>query len=365
MEHLIGEVGHWPILPGQSALGAVSNRPDRDAYDVSMPDVQLPTVADAVWRPLSADDAGAMSALQQACFGADGGYRMTASEMREEFDRFGDDAPICSIGAFASDGRLLAFGWAQVPDGGVTEHRGFIWMEVDPAHRATIADGLLAWVEDAGALKLRQIADGVPTAMYRYEVYEWMADTIALMERHGYEIVRYVTENVRDLALPIEDRPLPDGLVARPWSVQAEADALGVHNAALADHWGSQPIEDDRWRSHNAGEFFEEGASWVAYDGSTAVAYVRSAKYPQDFEDRGRSESWIEGVATIRSHRGRGIASALMTMAMRGFRDDDMEYACLAVDSENPTGANRIYERLGFVPEKRTMVFRKPIGASS
>ena len=57
--------------------------------------------------------------------------------------------------------------------------------------------------------------------------------------------------------------------------------------------------------------------------------------------------------------------SALSTMALVGFRDDDMEYACLGVDSENPTGANQIYERLGFAPEKRTMAFRKPTGTES
>ena len=330
-----------------------------------MSDSELPGIADAAWRPLSADDAESMSALQQACFVEDGGYRITAVEMREEFDRFGDDAPTCSIGAFSRDGRLLAFGWAQVPESGVTEHRGFIWIEVDPAYRGTVEDGLLAWVEDAGGRRLRLFDDGIPTAMYRYEVYDWMTDTIALMERHDYEIVRYFTENIRDLSLPIEDCPLPEGLVARPWSLHAETDALAVHNAAFADHWGSQPIEADTWRSYNAGEFFEAETSWVAYDGSTPVGYVKSAKYPHDFEDRGRTESWIEGVGTLQSHRGSGIASALITMALLGFREDGMEYACLGVDSENPTGANRIYERLGFAPEKRTMAFRKPIRASS
>lgn len=329
-----------------------------------MADIELPGIANAVWRPLSADDAEAMSALQQACFVEDGGYRITAVEMREEFDRFGDDAPLCSIGAFTPEGRLLAFGWAQVPDSGVTEHRGFIWIEVDLAFRGTVEDGLLAWVEDAGGRRLRLFHDGIPTAMYRYEVYDWMTDTIALMERHDYEIVRYFTENIRDLSLPLEDCALREGLVVRSWSPHAEADALTVHNAAFADHWGSQPIEVDTWRSYNAGEFFEADTSWVAYDGSTPVGYVKSAKYPHDFEDRGRTESWIEGVGTLQSHRGKGIASALITMALLGFREDGMEYACLGVDSENPTGANRIYERLGFAPEKRTMAFRKPIGTN-
>lgn len=46
-------------------------------------------------------------------------------------------------------------------------------------------------------------------------------------------------------------------------------------------------------------------------------------------------------------------------MVLKGRRDDGMECACPGVDSENPTGANRISERLGFLPEKRTMRFRK------
>jgi hypothetical protein len=46
-------------------------------------------------------------------------------------------------------------------------------------------------------------------------------------------------------------------------------------------------------------------------------------------------------------------------MALLAFRDDGMDFACLGVDAESPTGANRLYERLGFVPEKRWMAFRK------
>ena len=366
VEQVVGEVRHRAILPGRSGTGRSGSKSvNGGTYDASVSQLELPELADAVWRPLTADDADAMSALQQTCFAVDGGHRIVAAEMREEFDRFGEDAPVCSVGAFTPEGRLLAFGWAQVPQSGVTEHRGFVWMEIDPEYRGAIEDALLDWVEDAGCQRLRLFTDGVPTALYRYEVYDWMTDRIALMERHGYGAVRYFTENVRDLSLPIDDRPLAEGLVARAWSAQAEVDALVVHNAAFADHWGSQPIEEDAWKSYNSGEFFQRHTSWVVYDGTTPVAYIKSGKYPHDFEDRGRTESWIEAVGTVRSHRGRGIASTLIAMALKGYRDDGMEYACLGVDSENPTGANRIYERLGFVPEKRMMAFRKAIESGS
>lgn len=56
--------------------------------------------AGVTWRPLSREDAGAMSELQQACFAVDGGYRLTASEMRDEFDAYGDHSETDSIGGF-------------------------------------------------------------------------------------------------------------------------------------------------------------------------------------------------------------------------------------------------------------------------
>ncbi|MGB5187070.1 MAG: GNAT family N-acetyltransferase [Acidimicrobiia bacterium] len=322
---------------------------------------ELPRFSDVVWRPLRVEDAEAMSALQQRCFAVDGGHRITPGEMREEFDRHGEHAESDSIGAFAPSGRLLALGWAQVPVGGKTEHRGFVWLEMDPDHRGVVDDALLDWVERAGAKRLRTFDDGIPLRLYRYGVYDKMTDAVALMKRHGYEIARYFTDNLRDLSLPIDNYPLDPAIVARSWSPQVEADALVVHNAAFSDHWGSQPIEPNIWASFNAGEFFEPDTSWVAYDGSTPVSYVMTAKYPHDFADRGRTEAWIEGVGTLRSHRGRGIASALITMAIRGFRDQGLQFARLGVDSENPTGANEIYERLGFVPEERTMTFTKPV----
>jgi ribosomal protein S18 acetylase RimI-like enzyme len=40
---------------------------------------------------------------------------------------------------------------------------------------------------------------------------------------------------------------------------------------------------------------------------------------------------------------------------------DGLEFACLGVDSENSTGANRLYERLGFAPEKRRITFKKSV----
>lgn len=321
----------------------------------------LPGIEGVVWRSLTRDDAEVMSRLHNACAKADRTFRTTPGEMAEEFDRHGNDAGTDSIGAFTPGGEMLALGWAQVPKTGRSEHRAFVWLLVHPSVRGHVEDRLVPWIEEAGADRLRALDDDLPRAFYRYDIYEWMTEQQTLFERHGYERVRYFTENLRDLSMPIDDAPLDDGLTARQWSEDTVADSLEVHNAAFEDHWGSQPFALDHWESFHSGEFFLPDMSAVVYDLGTPVAYLSCSKYPHDWEDRGRTEGWIEGIGTVRSHRERGIASALITMALRAFRDDGLEYACLGVDSESPTGANRLYERLGFAPEKRMITFRKSV----
>ena len=87
-----------------------------------------------------------------------------------------------------------------------------------------------------------------------------------------------------------------------------------------------------------------------------------SAAFPHDFEDKGRKEAWIEGLGTVRSHRKRGIASTLVTMAMEKFKADGMDFAVLGVDSENASGAYHIYEALGFIPDRRSVAYIKNVG---
>lgn len=97
------------------------------------------------------------------------------------------------------------------------------------------------------------------------------------------------------------------------------------------------------------------------YDDDQPVAYLMSAAFPHDFGDEGRSEAWIERLGTIRSHCRRGIGSALVSLAMEEFREMGTEYAAIGVDSENPSGAYQIYERLGFVPDRRGIAYVKVV----
>lgn len=172
--------------------------------------------------------------------------------------------------------------------------------------------------------------------------------------------MRFYVEFLRDLSHPIEDHALPDGLEVRSWKTAPLEHSRVVHNAAFVDHWGSQPQSEKGW-AQNANEFLLQEASFVVYDDGEPVSYLMAAAFPHDFQDKGRREAWIEGLGTLRSHRKQGIASALVTLAMKKFAGSDMESAILGVDSANPTGAYGLYESLGFVHDRRSIAFIKQI----
>ena len=55
-----------------------------------------------------------------------------------------------------------------------------------------------------------------------------------------------------------------------------------------------------------------------------------------------------------------GIATAMLNASMQAFKADGLTTAGLGVDTDNLTGALRIYERLGFDPVMRYLTFSKP-----
>ena len=80
------------------------------------------------------------------------------------------------------------------------------------------------------------------------------------------------------------------------------------------------------------------------------------AAYPQDWVTV-PVEAWVNTVGTRRAWRGKGVAAWLMTDALQKIAaaDDGFERAILGVDEENPTGALRLYRRLGFTEAVRAV----------
>jgi ribosomal protein S18 acetylase RimI-like enzyme len=65
---------------------------------------------------------------------------------------------------------------------------------------------------------------------------------------------------------------------------------------------------------------------------------------------------WLKDLAVRESHRGRGLGTSLLRHGFREFARRGVPRVGLKVDARNPSGAIRLYERLGFVVDRREEV---------
>ena len=64
---------------------------------------------------------------------------------------------------------------------------------------------------------------------------------------------------------------------------------------------------------------------------------------------------------TRRPYRRRGLARAMIAESLRTLKARGMTQAALNVDSENLSGATRLYAACGFVVESTWLSYRKPL----
>lgn len=311
-------------------------------------------------RDLTLDDVPAVTALLAAWERAepdDHGY--TETEIREEFT-----APVAAMDGGGAvvlhQDRLVAYGllhviarepnWLAYADGGVHPD----------VHRQGVGGWMLQrQLELARALRDEQ-APGVPGEL-RVGVAEARPGALAAVTAAGFEPRRYFFRMRTDLRGPAPD-PLPDppGIRIRRFESTDEDAVRLASNDSFADHWGSVPRDPDSWRAEHLGSVaFRAECSFVAQDVTGIVGFVLAAERDADTASRGHRTGYVSRVGTVRAARGRGVGSALVARSLAAMRAAGYAEAELDVDAESPTGAGRLYERLGFTVSARDRLYSR------
>ena len=66
-------------------------------------------------------------------------------------------------------------------------------------------------------------------------------------------------------------------------------------------------------------------------------------------------------IGVRRPWRGKGYAKALLLHTFREFWDRGFRRVTLGVDSQNPTGATHLYERVGMHVEQENIVYERAL----
>jgi mycothiol synthase len=272
--------------------------------------------------------------------------RESIGSMREEITGSDVDLQHDTLIAVAPDGR--AIGWAfanRVPD--PKKPRVFLYGRVHPTHQGRgIGRALFRW----SRARAEEILAGHPGGSVQVQNFEGDARARRLCESEGARAIRWFAEMVHRFSETNEGvtTPLPAGLRVVPFaSIDTEQMRL-LHNHCFADHWGSSSLTEAVWRERLDSESVRMSASEAVLDERDApVAYQISEEFPQDVETLGNLR-WLATLGVHRDYRGKGIATHLIQRHLSQARREGFEGSMLGVDADSLTGANALYERLGY-----------------
>ncbi|NGN64581.1 GNAT family N-acetyltransferase [Streptomyces sp. A7024] len=290
-----------------------------------------------VVRAASPEDAPAVCALLNEIDVLEIGHPETDLHTVEADLRHPDaDLPHNSWLAFA-DGRLVAYALLWDDSGG---ERIDVDHYVLPEHQA-------AGLRLVELMEARASAKAAGNGAERAVVHLGLTlkptiDTAVLRDRGWRPVRRYhvMTRPVSKAADPAPELP-PD---VRLRACTTEADKRRAHDLlqlAMSEHFDFHPMSYETWLADPGNRRFDGQLIWIAAaEGRGDIAALR-ARNDRD------AMGWVSTLGVLDAARGRGLGGLLLRHAFAAFAERGRDVVGLGVDTSNPTGALRLYERHG------------------
>ena len=189
----------------------------------------------------------------------------------------------------------------------------------------------------------------------RLQVHVVNEDGRRLVEGRGHELVRFFWRMEIDLAdEPPEPEP-PGNLVIRSYRPGEDDAALhAAHQEAFAEHWEFTPNSLDDWlRSRLERSDYHPELWRLAWEGDEVAGAALC------FGDR--HVGWVLDLFVGPRRRRQGLGLVLLESGFRALWRRGHTHVGLEVDSENETGATRLYERAGMKITRRYATYEKAL----
>lgn len=235
------------------------------------------------------------------------------------------------------------------------EDRVVGWATLDGARDLTVAatgesvaEELLAQVE---ASARRRRFDSLTSIAVPEDAVLW-----PLLERSGFTRSREILRMWRTLDGDLPAPQWPAGVTVRSY---ANEDAPRVHTLLDATYAGWDPdyveLAHDDWLAFMTDHDEFDPALWFLAERDGVL--VACALHWRETDGKG----WVKDLVVHEDERGRGLGRALLEHGFRKYRERGVGRVGLKVDANNPTGAVRLYERLGFVVDRRYGMWEKQL----
>lgn len=314
-------------------------------------------------RPATLDDAAIVSDLINTCSQAAlGENSLTAEEKRNAWQTPGLD--------ITSDTRLVF-----APDGTPAGHMEF-WDVLDPHIQATLhlhvhpghnGQGIGAYLLDVAHTRAQDMIAIAPEDAQVVILTSLVGSDQAGETRlvaHDYAVTRYFWRMLIEIDAAPPEPIWPDGITVRTHVRGQDDQAMhALVEDTFADHWRHVPIAFEQWKHWNLDDDEFDPSLWfLAVEGEAIIGGLMS--WPTFNDDL--STALISDLGVRRAWRRQGLGQALLLHTFGEYYRRGTRKVALIVDADSPTGADRLYERVGMLPVKRRVVFEKVLreGAS-
>ena len=312
-------------------------------------------------RPLDARQVGAWAALLAAAEAVDHQEEhVSEQDLIGYLDDPDADYPRGSVAVYDGD-LMIAFGLLFARTAAEPVHEMRLSGTVHPGYRGRgVGTDLLTWAERAAGPLHQERFPGQPMSLDGLYLAR-NSGAAELFSQHGYQPSRAFLRMSCDLTAGIAAGQVPAGVDIVGFTADRSEDARLVYNEAFRDHWGSTDFTTESWRHFIGSQAFRPVYSFLAYEGAVPLGLVLGHEYDSHAQATGQRELHVPTVGTRRVGRSRGIATALLTASLRAATADGLVSASLSVDSDSPTGAVGLYERVGFTTQDTWIVTRKAL----
>ncbi|WP_245160081.1 GNAT family N-acetyltransferase [Blastococcus sp. CT_GayMR20] len=311
---------------------------------------ELPAVPEGLTvRPMCADDAVPVAALLTAAEQVDRtDENFSPEDLTEWWDGWQADLGRDGIAVCDAAGVVVGFAVAFAPPTFRDAYRVYLEGRVRPDLRGRgLGRILLDWELRRGAEIHVERQPSAPGKLV-LNVVETMPSLEGLARRAGLTAERWF----RDMERWLTDLPAAravDGVDLVPFAWDRDDEVRRAHNVAFAEHHGSAERDPDTWTALYTGQrAFRPDLSVLAIEDDVLLAYVLAYVYEADTQATGRQQTYFGQIGVLPHARGRGLATAAIVEALRVAAGAGCVGARLGVDTENVTGALRLYENLGF-----------------
>jgi mycothiol synthase len=222
---------------------------------------------------------------------------------------------------------------------------------------------LLQWAEERAKKAIPRCPEGSRVSMY-VQTTQSHEPTMRLFDKLGLNVVRYSWLMVRGLDDEIPEPEWPEGISIQTYQDFDDLETiLRAVDDAFQDHWGyvdrsGDPERINRFRySIENDKDFDPALWYLAMDGDEIAGMsLCNPKFGTD-----RETGFVETLGVLRPWRRQGLVLALLHYTFAEFKQRDYKQVGLGVDTQNLSGATRLYEKAGMQVAKELAVYEKEL----